>query len=120
MGLIGLIGVAALGLALSACGGQAPPTSQGGNSGNDATGTPPASSSTSHGTVTDPPTFVLVSGAGMTSSMQLRSPVSGRIVRVLGTFGESFTNNGVVTRRSRGLRDLHRPEQPPDRAHLGR
>jgi hypothetical protein len=46
--------------------------------------------------VTDPSSFVLVSTSGLTSTVELRSASTGQLVQDVGTFGQSFTNNGLA------------------------
>ena len=82
------LGLMILAGTLAACGGgqAVPSTSQA-----ELAGSPGLS-------VTDPPNFVMVtpSQTGLVTTVELRSPTTGRVVRVLGTFGQSFTNNGLA------------------------
>jgi hypothetical protein len=66
--------------ATSACAGSAPMSSSGGSGG----GGGPAG------------TFLYVNGTGMRTEVELRSAANGRVVRRLGSFGSSFTNNGAA------------------------
>jgi hypothetical protein len=45
----------------------------------------------------DPPSFAAVaSDGGLTSTVELRSAATGRVLKRIATFGESFTNNGLA------------------------
>jgi hypothetical protein len=46
--------------------------------------------------VGDPPSFAYVAQPGAGTRVELRSPTTGRVVKVLATFGPEFTNNGLA------------------------
>jgi hypothetical protein len=78
-----------LALILAAC--TAGPTELGGSHlGGDKTGLVVAPTNT---TVTDPPDFVYDSAGG---TSELRSPLNGAVVEVLGEFGDSLTSDGLA------------------------
>jgi hypothetical protein len=48
--------------------------------------------------IVDPSSFVYVTNTpgGLSTTVELRSPATGRIVKMLATFGDAFTNNGLA------------------------
>jgi len=90
MRLIRVFGLVALAVTLAACGvGQTlPATTQ--------TGAPVTPQQRLP--VTDPPSFAFVNmgATGLSWTVELRSPTTGQVVKVLATFGQSFTNNGFA------------------------